>query len=129
GTAVNINNVQGIGTPLHANPPDGSHSVFGGTLDFTTGVLSGFNPVTDTYTFGSGGTFTLKGGVADAGIAPGTVLASGTFDSAVIGPSGPVIALSLNGSDTKDPVLAAYFGFAPGEPFTFAGFSLSQAIF
>lgn len=116
GVGLNITSVVGIMTP--SNP--GSFPVSGGLLSFTTGNFSSFNPVTG-YTFNGGGTISITGGVAAAGIAPGTLLVSGSFLSAVVSPLGAIQIFLSSGPDTKNAQLLSFFGLAPSTPFNFSG--------
>ena len=99
-------------------------------LNFTTGNATGDTdgPI---YTFGSGGSFTLVGGIAAMGIADGSVLLSGTWTANpanVATASGSIITFTGAGIDEKNADMAAFLGIDPFVwRFTNSTFSLGQA--
>jgi hypothetical protein len=126
GTNIGIGVVGGVGTPSNPAPP--GYAVTGtaggyGSLDFTTGAYQSY--LNGVYTFASGGTFTITGAVAAAGINSVTNLLTGTFTSVTItqpSANGPGM-VNFTGIDTKNPDLLAFFG-VPAGTFTFSGFSI-----
>lgn len=106
GTGIAINTVIGISTPSGV----GSHAVVRGVLDFTSGPFTGF--AGSIYSFGAGGlgSFTISGGVPDAGI-DDSVLLSGRIGSVTVDTtSNLVYLLTVDGVDTKHPRLVSFFG-------------------
>lgn len=82
------------------------------TLDFDTGDVSNFIMIT--------------GGVPGLGIADGTTLLSGTFDSFLVQVVGTILAVSGTGPDEKDPEFLRALGLNPDVlSFHFFGSSLS----
>jgi hypothetical protein len=132
GTGIYIGAVSGVNTPLNSGPGTTVTGTAGGngSLDFTTGAYQSYS--SGTYTFGSGGTFTITGAVAAAGINSVTNLLTGTFTSATVtqatSPGGLSVA-TFSGVDTKNPDLLAYFGIPAGTSFTFSnGFSIAFSL-
>jgi hypothetical protein len=117
GTGIVIENIWGFGTPQHnfqALP------VQGGSLAFETGDLLSYDILTG-YQFGGGGSFLITGGVADLNLAPGTMLASGSFIEAAYGPGSVALQVHMLGIDWKHEDIVEYFGLDPNQPFQFGG--------
>jgi hypothetical protein len=115
GTGIVIRNIWGFGTPEHnfqALP------VEGGSLAFETGDLLSYDTLTG-YQFGGGGSFLITGGVAALNLAPGTVLASGSFIEAGYGPGIVASQVRMFGIDWKHEDIVAYYGLDPTQPFQF----------
>ena len=114
---INIVNAQGSPTPANA----GDHGITNGLLNFTSGNLAlGFGGVD---IFAGGGTFTITGGVPDAGIADGSTLLSGSFSSDGVSISDTGVrstGIIGGGDDSKDPDLLAYFGLPASAIFAFS---------
>lgn len=128
GTNISVDTVVGLNTVANNNVV---RNLVSGILNFTTGNLSGSDPL--HWNFGSGGTITLVGGVdlnnngsIDAGDIPvGTTLLSGTFNSANVLLVGGVFKIAAAAfSDTKNDQLKAFYGF-PINPFYNGDFNLS----
>jgi len=120
GSNIAIDTLLGINTPANG----GGHDVTAGYLNFQSGTLLSYDGSTDTYTFNGGGSFTITGGVSDAGISSTTgglptVLLSGSFLGATIGPSGALSLFTGSGTDTKNPNLVAWFGLPADSKFVF----------
>ena len=108
-------------------------------LDFTTGPSIAEGP--PIYSFNGGGSLTLTGGLntlADGSgvqvVPNGTLLAqSGVFDTPSVVLTAGIDSLLFAGAglDLKNELLTAFYGIAPGFPFTFANteFSLDGAAF
>src|SRR6516164_5611855 len=58
GINILIGAVTGVNTPSNASVTD---TITSGVLSFTTGNFVSYNALTQTYTFGSGGTITITG--------------------------------------------------------------------
>jgi hypothetical protein len=127
GADISVDNVVGTGGTTLNN--DVTLDITGGLLNFTTGNYQGESG--GNYVFGGGGSITITGGIAALGIANGTTLLSGTFDTVQVVVNGPTAKIvSASFSDEKDEDLAAYFGFSnvPGWiGFSNIGFSASGA--
>ena len=110
GTGIDVDNIVGLDTPSN---PNASISCDSCILEFTTGANTG------DWNFGGGGTISIVGGVSAAGIAAGSTLLSGTFDSAtVFDIGGGTFDFKITGAsffDTKHPDLLAYFGMPLGD--------------
>jgi hypothetical protein len=132
GTGIDVDLVTGLSTFLNSNT---LLDLFGATLNFTTGALTG--STSNSWDFGSGGTISLVGGVdlngngvIDAGDIPlGTTLLSGTFGAATVF-SFPLTGFNIAGglfSSTINQTLASYFGLpGPGnQPFYLGNFNIS----
>jgi hypothetical protein len=76
-----------------------------------------------TYSWAAGGTFTLSGSIPALGLAPASVILSGTFESAAAAISGPLLLFTGTGTDNKAPELVEFFyglsGPSPSFEFTF----------
>jgi hypothetical protein len=92
-----INDVYGSGTDTNAGT---SFSVTNGYYDFSTGNLG---------TGGAGGSFEMFGGVPDADIDDGTMLAWGTFSSADLSINGNFFSFVGYVNDEKDGSLVDFF--------------------
>jgi PEP-CTERM motif-containing protein len=123
GSGISVNNVTGInGVPLNNNVTATCVSC---TLNFTSGSSNG------TWSWSSGGTITIVGGVDFNGggigagdIPTGTTLLSGTITSATVIALGSTFRIAGAGFiDTKDPTLLAFWGLSGG-PFS-GGFNIS----
>jgi hypothetical protein len=114
GTDIVFVDIASIDTPLN---PGATLACSNCSLDFTTGNNTQEGPT--QWVWAGGGDFTLTGGVPALGIADGTTLLSGTFTTtpntpglASFGTSALFIAL---GTDTKNAVLAGFFGLGPND--------------
>ncbi len=123
GTNIPIAHIEGQNTPAN----DGNYDlVTQGVMNFTTGNL--VSSVNGQYTFASGGTISITGGVLAAGITNvNTVLTSGLFNipvvfSMVINSSNQITGAitSGGGTDTKDPALLTYYNLTNLNPTTFS---------
>jgi hypothetical protein len=127
GSNILIATVTGTNTPLNSGSGyavTGTNAGFG-SLDFTTGAYTSYS--SGVYTFASGGTFTITGAVVAAGINSVTNLLTGTFTSVTVTqPSSSALGLvTVNGIDTKNPDLLAFFGIPSGTGFNLTGFSIA----
>ena len=117
GTDIVIQTIWGFRTPehnFHGLP------VQGGVLTFETGDLVSYD-IFSGYHFGGGGSFLITGGVAALNLAPGTVLASGSFIEAGYGPGIVASRVRMFGIDWKHEDIVEYFGLDPSLPFQFGG--------
>jgi hypothetical protein len=123
GSNIEVDNVAGLSTPANANVTSLCLSC---VLNFTTGGLTNAGGPGGSnngwWSFGSGGTVTITGGVQLQGgtdIALGTTLLNGTFNSAFVQDLGLQGFKVTFGTffDTKHPDLLAYYGLTPGSPF------------
>jgi hypothetical protein len=103
-TNVSISHVQGIDTPSNSGP---QFVVTNGVLNFDTAA----------------GTLSIMGGVADAGIANGSLLLSGTISSFSITPNLAGISFTATGPDTKSREILRFFGLPLNTAFAYFGFS------
>lgn len=129
GSNILIGQVKGVGTPSNNGVID---SITNGILAFTTGAFLSFDSLTQTYTFGPGGSLTITGmgpGCTTIGGCPtnnpdtssGPNLVTGSILSATYQAGEFNIAL-VAGNDTKDPLLVQFFGFDPSNTtFHFSG--------
>ena len=118
-----MDNVVGLSTPANTNVTALCLSC---ELNFNTGLLSnagGANPNNSGWwSFGSGGTITICGGVQLQGgtdIALGSTLLNGSFNNAFVqdlGVQGFKVTFGTF-TDTKNDTLLSYFGLTPGTPF------------
>lgn len=119
GTNIQVDNVTGL-------PSGTTYNLIGGTLNFTTGGLTG----TDSthWFFGGGGTITITatcidtdmdGGSCDASdLTPSGPLMSGSFTSADVSSNGATFKVAISGfTDSKDASLLALFGLGPNTSF------------
>ncbi|MHB9075557.1 MAG: hypothetical protein ACYC6G_18795 [Desulfobaccales bacterium] len=113
GANIDVSFVQGEGTASH----DGEILLItGGVISFTTGNYSGGG--TQEWDFGSGGSFKITGGIAALGIADGTTLVEGSFDSATVYAAGAIFKIAFGDiTDTKNPCLVTYFGYDADQVF------------
>jgi hypothetical protein len=126
GSNIEVDNVVGLSTPDHANVQAVCLSC---VLNFTTGGLTdaGGPPPSGSnngwWSFGSGGSITITGGVDFQGvpgdIALGSTLLTGSFNSAFVRDLGVQGFQVTFGTflDQKHPDLLAYYGLTPGTPF------------
>ncbi len=108
GSGIAVSNVVGVGTPAN---PGVTLTLSNAVLSWTTGSSTG------SWTWAGGGTITIMGGVPvqgtfTTGIPNGTILLSGTFESAQVIYISPTFAkVVVSGFvDVKDATLAGYFG-------------------
>ncbi len=100
GKDIDVDNVTGIGTPLHSGGPN-ALALAGYFLNFNTGNL--VTADSSHWYFGPGGSITISDG--------STTLLTGTFTSMQVVAVGPTYKVAIPGFfDTKDPNLLAYFG-------------------
>jgi len=121
GTGIRIGQVTGDGTPSNAGTfavTDVTPSY--GTMKFTTGNFASYS--SGVYTFNTGGSITIEGGVpAATGVPSGSTLLTGDDVSATYDQKSGAISLSiLTGNDTKDPYLLTFFGLPTTTPFIFS---------
>lgn len=125
GSNIEVDSVVGLSTPANANVTALCLSC---ALNFNTGGLvnAGGPPPNGSnngwWSFGSGGTVTITGGVQLQGvpdIALGSTLLTGSFNSAFVQDLGLQGFKVTFGTffDTKHPDLLTYFGVTPGTPF------------
>lgn len=125
GSNIEVDNVVGLFTPANANVTALCLSC---ALNFNTGGLinAGGPPPSGSnngwWSFGSGGTITITGGVQLQGqpdIALGSTLLTGSFNNAFVRDLGVQGFKVTFGTffDTKHPDLLTYFGLTPGTPF------------
>jgi len=124
GINIPVGSLTGIVTPLNNGT---TVNIFGGKLNFTTGNFTGFTPGV-SWNFSSGGTFVITGcadidgdGLPCDGSDVSGTLATGSFIGTpqvfVIGSTARIVGAV--GADTKNPLLAAFFG-VPSGPFSFS---------
>ena len=122
GSNIEVDNVVGLSTPANASVTSLCISC---VLNFTSGTLSnagGANANNNGWwSFGSGGSITITGGVQLQGstdIPVGTTLMSGTFNNAFVQDLGTQFRVTFGSfSDTKHADLLSYYGLTPG-PFS-----------
>jgi hypothetical protein len=122
GLNIEVDNVVGLATPANANVTSLCVSC---VLNFTSGTLSnsgGANANNNGWwSFGSGGSITITGGVQLQGgtdIPVGSTLMSGTFNNAFVQDLGTQFRVTFGSfSDSKHPDLLSYYGLTPG-PFS-----------
>lgn len=109
GSGIDVDSIVGLDTPLN---PDNPIDCVVCVLNFETGASTG------GWNFGAGGSISILGGVAEAGIGAGETLLSGTFDSAtIVDVGGGTFNFKIVGasfSDTKHSDLLTYFGLPEG---------------
>jgi hypothetical protein len=124
GTDVRFDFLVALGTSA-----DGEYACSNCSLDFTTGAA--YNDTDGpNYSFHGGGSFVLTGGIADMGIADGSILLTGTFTEdptnfavTLAGPL-PIISFFGFGIDEKNATLAAFLGI-DAEAWRYANSELS----
>ncbi len=100
GKDIDVDNVTGLGTPLHSGG-NNSMVLSGYFLNFHTGTL--VTADSSHWYFGPGGSITISDG--------STTLLTGTFTSMEVAAVGDTYKVAIPGFfDTKDPNLLAYFG-------------------
>jgi len=99
-----------------------AQAIAGGVLDFTTGAYQSY--ANGSYTFSSGGTFTIVGAIPAAGIGK-RVLLSGTFGSISFQETGELHGMTFGGPATLNAALLDHFGWQPGSLFDATAFQLS----
>ena len=123
GSNIEVDNVVGLLTPANANVTSLCVSC---VLNFTSGseMNSGGSNSNNNgwWSFGSGGTITITGGVQLQGgtdIGLGSTLLTGSFNSAFVQDlGGPGFKVTFGSfSDTKNANLLSYYGLTPGAPF------------
>lgn len=87
--------------------------VSNGLMSFSTGNFSHISASGDSV-FDAGGSFTMTGGIPLLGIADGTTLAAGSFQSALLMPLGPAVAFVFTGSGTNGPTPLSIAGTVLG---------------
>jgi len=110
GTGIGIDQVCGIGTPLHSSGPGQCLTITGGNLQFETGALSGFDP-SDLY-FSGGGFIQLTGYTTVSGYA-NLIVNEGWVDAQVINDGNGIGVVTGDYLDAKNSALAAYYGLGP----------------
>ena len=131
GSSIDVDNVVATGTSLHNNITSLCITC---TLQFVTGPLDNYDPVTSTWSFTSGGSIEISGGIdftdnsSLSDIAAGSTLLTGTFQQAKVFElaSGIFNFSILGGSfvDNKNPLLLAYYGLPTSVAYT-GGLNLS----
>jgi hypothetical protein len=125
GTDITVDLVSGIDTPANGGV---TATCVGCLLNFTTGSLTGTTPT--SWTFASGGTVTLVGGVDfDGGgiglgdISAGTTLLSGFFTGSptVRNVGGTFRIAGAAFADVKNEALTAFFGLPSGANVLYVG--------
>jgi hypothetical protein len=122
GSNIEVDNVVGLSTPANANVTALCVSC---ALNFTTGLLSNAGGPNQNnngwWSFGSGGTITITGGVQLQGgtdIVSGSTLLNGNFNSAFVQDLGSQFKVTFGSfSDTKNADLLSYYGLTSGTPF------------
>jgi len=110
GSNIKLDTLAGFDTPLHDSSVDGPLALTGATLNFSSGLFDRVEGTT-TY-FGSGGDFLITGGIADLGIAAGSILLQGTVESTELLASGRIIVQTF--VNQINAVIATYFGLPVG---------------
>jgi len=109
GTGIDVDTIVGDPTPLNSGAPITCDACI---LSLATGAHTG------NWNFGAGGTISIIGGVPTAGVAAGTTLLTGSFDSAIVSDiGGSFFNFKIAGAsffDTKDETLLGYFGLPSG---------------
>ena len=123
GSSIEVDNVVGLSTPANANVTSICVSC---VLNFTSGAETTAGgptgPNNGWWSFGSGGTITITGGVqlqSGTDISLGSTLLTGSFTSAFVqdlGGQGFKVTFG-SFSDTKNADLLSYYGLTPGTPF------------
>jgi hypothetical protein len=121
GSNILISLVTGINTPANV----GGHAVGSGVLSFTSGAFDHFDAGSGTYFWGPGGSLSIVGTVADAGINSVTTLLSAVSIAVRYLAGGISIAIT-SGSDTKNEDLVAYFGLPANTLWAFGGSVLTD---
>lgn len=111
GVNIEVDSVLGVQTPLN----QGATLVCTGcTLTFTTGNFTGVTG-TNVYNFGGGGSISLDGTIAAAGINSANIF-TGSFNNAQVVVSGSTFLVNIASFiDTKNRALLEYFGLPVGE--------------
>jgi hypothetical protein len=115
GTSIQVTSLVGIDGSQNSGVTLGCGSCY---LNFTTGSL--VSDSSGTYTFGSGGTFTLTGTVAGF---TGTLL-SGSFLSATLSNSGFFDFENALFMTAVNPAITSYYGMPPTPPNYGGGLSI-----
>jgi hypothetical protein len=123
GSNIEVDNVVGLSTPANANVPSVCFSCL---LNFNSGTLTAAggpgSQNSGWWSFGSGGTISITGGVQLQGspdILSGSTLLTGSFNNAFVqdlGTQGFKVTFG-SFSDTKNADLLFYYGLTPGTPF------------
>jgi hypothetical protein len=103
GTNIKFETIVSSGTPLNSGIING----IGCLLNFTTGLNT--SDTGGSYTWAGGGTFTITGGFAPAGLGSSAILVSGIFSQANAILSGGSLLVTSLGTDTKHQGLIDYF--------------------
>jgi len=136
GTNIPIRLVTGSATPLNNGQTvpvfgqfNSTTKVYSGTglLNFSTGNLISFDPVTKIFTFSGSGSISITGYVPSIGITSTTIpLLKGSFISATFDANTGSTSLFFgNGTDIPNPTLVSHYFTAPPLTWTFSGTILS----
>lgn len=113
GENINVLGVIGVNTTSHSGV---FLAITNGRLNFTTGNLTGFS--SNEWDFGASDDFTITGGIASLGIADGTTLVSGSFNSAKVFHAASIFNIGFGDiTDTKHEDLTEYYGFPEDQVF------------
>jgi hypothetical protein len=117
GSNIAVDFVQGINTPLNAQPgPFSLLAVTDAALSFNTGAGSGLG--NHSWSGTAGNFFTIVGDIDDLNL-DDVVLLSGTFGTASVENSATLVVTL--GPDQKHPALLAYYGLPADQFFEFSG--------
>jgi len=121
GTSIPVSYFDVKNTPMNA---DVTFSCVGCVLNFTTGGFTGPGPNGAPWSFASGGSLSLIGGLTSTDpLRPfalsNALLMSGTFAGStwVSGVRKTHVAIATAFQDVKDPALLEFLGLTPGTPF------------
>ncbi|MGB8993132.1 MAG: hypothetical protein WCD80_13845 [Desulfobaccales bacterium] len=126
GTDIQVDNIVGVGTPQH---PGVTLVITGGLLNFTSAGGAGFSFDANHWNWASSGPITITGGIADLGIADGTLLMSGTFQNVTVNKVWDQFLVTTSVFiDTKNETLVDYFYHGAIVPSWTGAFNISFAV-
>lgn len=111
GSNIAIDSVTGIGTPLN----DGvTLTITDGFLNFVTGSFLGTD--SSHWYFSGGGNISITGTITDLGIIDGNLMYNGSWIDAFVTAQGDGRAVASGDyTDTKNAILAAFYGLGPND--------------
>jgi hypothetical protein len=111
-----IAELSGSDTPFHSGD---SFTCFGCFLTFETGSTASNPSGGVEYAWSGGGFFTITGSIPGLGIGAGSILLTGTFESAFFDKQGFQWFFTATGPDEKHPLIVEHYFGVSSLPFSF----------
>jgi hypothetical protein len=123
-TAILIAELSGSDTPFNSGD---SFTCFGCFLTFETGSTASNPSGGVEYAWSGGGFFTITGSIPGLGIGPGSILLTGTFQSAFFDKQGSQWFFTGTGPDEKHELIVEHYFGVSSLPFSFGNTEIAAA--